>query len=147
MKTKLKNHKPNTSSKLINPIWSLISNRNFRNNQNYIISKLEKFKFFKSYYRTWIYSNALKIFWFLFWAMLIFMYFSMIYIYFKYIVFLLIFLILLIPIFVIFEWAIISFYSKYIYTWKWKKYIINRYVFKKSPKLSNTRKNFISFKK
>ena len=143
---KIINHTLNSSKKLIRPIWSLISNKNFLNNQNYIISWLWKFKFFKYYYRTWIYSNALKIFWFLFGFMLFFMYFSMEYIYLKYLVFLLVFLILLIPVFVIFEWSIISFYSKYIYIWIWKKYIINRYVFKKSPK-SNNRKNFISFRK
>jgi hypothetical protein len=43
--------------KLVKSSRDLVNNKNFRNNQNYIISDFSKFKFYRTYYRTWFNKN------------------------------------------------------------------------------------------
>jgi hypothetical protein len=133
---------------------NLVNNKNFRNNQNYIISDFSKFKFYRTYYRTWFNKNIWKIIWYSFFLLLISS------IFFKllkedfniilpieeiWIIWFILFVLMLI--FIIFDNVFFYIYKKISYIFWKQKFSSNRYIFKKSPKSYYNRRDFISFKK
>jgi len=143
--------------KLVKSSRNLVTNINFRNNQNYIISDYSKFKFYRTYYRTWFSKNIWKILWNSFIIITIIWIFSKIlkedflinfWIEYLFIWWFIFFLLSLL--FIVFDSFFYFFYKKFSFMFWKKKFISNRFIFLKRPKkswFSFNRRDFISFKK
>lgn len=146
--------------KLVKSSRVLVTNKNFRNNQNYIISDFSKFKFFNKYYRSWLSKKANKItiyiFTFMIFSSILFV--SMIDVFGKEFVkwiFIYTYLfswisILFLLFFIIYDRFIYYFYKKFSFIKRKHVFVSNRYIFLKNPSRSKyilNRRDFISFKK
>ena len=146
--------------KLVKSSRDLVKNKNFRNNQNYIISDFSKFKFSSKYYRSWFSKKAWKILRYMFMIMfpsgillvitkedlnvqfLEDIYFSICI--FSFISF---FSILF---FILFNRLVYYYYKKFSFIKRKHVFVSNRYIFFKNPKkiaYKLNRRDFISFKK
>ena len=147
-------------SKLVKSSRDLVKNKNFRNNQNYIISDFSKFKFSSKYYRSWFSKKAWKILRYLFmimvvsWIMLAItkedlnvQFLEDIYFYiciFSFISF------IFILFFILFNRGIYYYYKKFNFIKRKHIFASDRYIFFKNPKKKAyrlNRRDFISFKK
>jgi hypothetical protein len=147
-------------SQLVKSSRDLVKNKNFRNNQNYIISDFSKFKFSSKYYRSWFSKKAWKILRYLFLLMfsswiilsvtkesfsssfLINIYFYMCLIFFIFFLFILLF--------ILFDRWIYYYYKKFSFIKRKHIFATDRYIFFKNPKKKAyrlNRRDFISFKK
>jgi len=145
---------------LVKSSRDLVKNKNFRNNQNYIISDFSKFKFSAKYYRSWLSKKAWNIVRYIFNFMLvstillviirndfdpniltnIFSYMSILWLG-------SFFLVLL---FILFDRWIYYYYKKFSFIKRKHVFASNRYIFFKNPKgkaYKLNRRDFISFKK
>lgn len=146
--------------KLVKSSRVLVTNKNFRNNQNYIISDFSKFKFFNKYYRSWLSKKAGKITMYIFTFMIFssILFVSMIDVFGKEFVkwiFIYTYLfswisILFLLFFIIYDRFIYYFYKKFSFIKRKHVFVSNRYIFLKNPSRSKyilNRRDFISFKK
>jgi hypothetical protein len=146
--------------KLVKSSRNLLKNKNFRNNQNYIISDFSKFKFSSKYYRSWFSKKIWKFLRYMFiimvpsWILLDIakddintQFLANIYFYiclFSFISF------IFILFFILFNRGIYYYYKKFNFIKRKHIFASNRYIFLKDPKKNVyrlNRRDFISFKK
>lgn len=134
---------------LVSSTRELLTNNNFRNNQNYIVSDFIKFEFSRRYYKTFFNKNLWNFFTISFSLLL------GLNIFFRNIWFELFMALNFIIWFFIFILILLMFYDRFVYFF-YKKYSFikknhifssKRLIIKKDYKLSFTRSDFISFKK
>ncbi len=128
--------------KLVKSSRDLVSNKNFRNNQNYIISDFSKFKFSNKYYRSWLSRKSWDILRYIF----NFMIFSSILFIpiikdldkiiimniFIYSILFLLSIFLFVSVFIMYDRFIYYFYKKFSFIKRKHVFVSNRYIFLKN---------------
>ena len=145
---------------LVKSSRDLVKNKNFRNNQNYIISDFSKFRFSSKYYRSWLSRKVWDIIRYIFNFIIVsIILFAILKDYFDLVILQNIFIfivtiswIILISLlsYVFFKRWIYYYYKKFSFIKRKDVFASNRYIFFKNPKgkaYKLNRRDFISFKK